>query len=233
MRAWLAALTVFCGCQPPDVEHPADGIPPISRQVVVVRPGEAVPGVTVALWERHGDAWTLRWGPVDGVVGSAGIAPVAAKREGDKRTPAGVFPLGPAFGAEPTADTGLEYFHATESDYWIDDPRSPQYNRPVCGPKPDCSHEVMRRSDHQYTLGAVIGYNTERPVAGRGSAIFLHIWRAPGQGTDGCVALEADHVRQLLRQLNRHRHPVVAIVPDGHAHQSQTTFSSTGVKPAR
>jgi L,D-peptidoglycan transpeptidase YkuD (ErfK/YbiS/YcfS/YnhG family) len=207
-------LLVVVGCQPPDGDQPVAAISPAARQVVVVRPVGPVPNVTVALWSRVGDAWLLEAGPWPAVVGSAGVAPVPTKREGDKRTPAGVFPLGPAFGDSATIDTRLDYFRATADDYWIDDPASHDYNRRVTGPKPACSHEVLLRGDPFYQRSIVIGYNTAHPVAGRGSAIFLHVWRGPGQGTDGCVALAREHVDRLLSMLDRRKSPVIAVLHD-------------------
>jgi L,D-peptidoglycan transpeptidase YkuD (ErfK/YbiS/YcfS/YnhG family) len=209
VRPLVALLLFVAGCGVPREAGPV--APPASRQVITVQPIGAVPNVEVRLWERNGDSWRITLGPWPGVVGSSGIAPTPTKREGDKRTPAGCFPLGPAFGEAPAGDTRLDYFQATANDFWIDDPVSPDYNRRVVGPRPSCSHERLRRDDHQYRRAAVIGYNTEQPVPGRGSAIFLHVWRGPGLGTDGCVALAADHVDQLLRRLDKSREPVIVI----------------------
>lgn len=209
MRRLVALLFFVAGCGFPREAGPV--APPESRQAVTVEPSGPVPHVAVRLWERTGDVWHVALGPWPGVVGCSGIAPAPTKREGDKRTPAGCFPLGPAFGDTTNADTRLGYFQATDNDYWIDDPASPDYNRRVVGPRPLRSHERLRRDDHQYRRAVVIGYNTVNPVPGRGSAIFLHVWRGPGQGTDGCVALAAEHVDQLLRRLDRALRPVIVI----------------------
>lgn len=109
--------------------------------------------------------------------------------------------------------TKLAYRQATDRDYWIDDPQSPNYNQWTEGEKPICSHEDLRRADDAYRLAAVIEYNTKPIVPGRGSAIFLHIWSGPGQPTAGCVALSGEHVEKLLQWLDRVAQPSMAILP--------------------
>ncbi len=199
-----------CGCAPTHLT-PFPTVPPTCRQVIFVVPDSTCPNVTVTAWSKSGDVWIKSLGPFPGVVGSSGIAQIGAKRESDNRTPAGTFPLGPAFGYEATCDTHLHYRQATADDYWIDAVESPDYNRWVHGPKPTCSHELLRRGDDQYRLAAVIGYNLDPIVAGRGSAIFLHIWKQPGKGTAGCIALDAENVATLLRWLDRRAEPVMVI----------------------
>jgi L,D-peptidoglycan transpeptidase YkuD (ErfK/YbiS/YcfS/YnhG family) len=72
-------------------------------------------------------------------------------------------------------------------DGWSDDPADPAYNRPVRRPH-RWRHEALRRADRQYDLVAVLDWNRHPPVPGRGSAIFLHVWRRPRHPTAGCIA---------------------------------------------
>ncbi|WP_290751966.1 L,D-transpeptidase family protein [Amaricoccus sp.] len=72
-------------------------------------------------------------------------------------------------------------------DAWSDDPRDPDYNRLVRRPR-GFSHERMFRADRLYDLVAVLDWNRDPVVKGRGSAIFLHSWRRPRWPTAGCVA---------------------------------------------
>lgn len=90
-------------------------------------------------------------------------------------------------------------------DGWSDDPADPGYNGPVRRPHAfGC--EAMRRSDRQYDLVGVLDWNRAPAVAGRGSAIFLHVWRGPRRPTAGCVALRrADLVWVLARWTARSR----------------------------
>ena len=45
----------------------------------------------------------------EGNIGKGGFAPPGEKREGDGRTPSGLFGLGCAFGYPPSVDTGMSY----------------------------------------------------------------------------------------------------------------------------
>ena len=72
-------------------------------------------------------------------------------------------------------------------DGWSDDPADPAYNQPVRLPR-RFGHERLRRADRQYDLVAVLDWNRAPVVAGRGSAIFLHVWRGARQPTAGCIA---------------------------------------------
>jgi len=119
-------------------------------------------------------------------VGRGGIG--SKRGEGDGVTPAGrhrivrllIRPdrLGPVPGAAAIGP-GLG---------WSDDPADPDYNRPVRRPH-GFGHEVMRRPDRLYDMVAVLDWNADPVVPGRGSAIFVHAWRGPRQATEGCIAL--------------------------------------------
>jgi L,D-peptidoglycan transpeptidase YkuD (ErfK/YbiS/YcfS/YnhG family) len=59
----------------------------------------------------------------------------------------------------------------------------------------------MWREDSLYDLVVVIGYNTDPPVPGLGSAIFLHVARTDFSPTEGCIAVERDVIAGLLERL--------------------------------
>jgi L,D-peptidoglycan transpeptidase YkuD (ErfK/YbiS/YcfS/YnhG family) len=85
-------------------------------------------------------------------------------------------------------------------DGWSDGPRDPRYNRPV--PLPHAfGHERLWRADELYDLILVLGYNDDPPVAGRGSAIFLHRARDDYSPTEGCVALGLEDLLHLVADL--------------------------------
>ena len=215
--AGLLALALAAGCSG-NSAAPADpalvSVPAESGQALVVRPAGGSPiRVTVAAWERRDGGWTAALPGRPGVVGRTGFAEPGAKREGDGHTPSGVYPLGPAFGYDESIETGLDYRRATADDFWVDDPESPQYNRWVHGKPEARSFERLRRDDDLYRYAAVIGYNTDPVLPGRGSAIFLHVWSGPESPTAGCVALAEADVLRLLRWLDRGRRPVVVLNP--------------------
>lgn len=180
------------------------------QQVVVV---ESITGVRAKLtpWEFKGGSWHPVSGAIAVTVGKNGIAPKGQKLEGDGRTPSGIYELRLAFGYEPSIETKLNYRQATDNDFWVDDPRSIQYNQWVIGQPQTVSFEYLRRKDDLYKVGIVIEYNTQPIVPGNGSAIFLHIWKSEGEPTSGCVALSENNLRKLLSWLDLRRKPVIII----------------------
>lgn len=59
-------------------------------------------------------------------------------------------------------------------------------------------HENLFRDDHVYDLIIPLGYNDAPIVAGKGSAIFLHIAHDDYRGTEGCIALAKKDVLEIL-----------------------------------
>ncbi|HEY2786766.1 MAG TPA: L,D-transpeptidase family protein [Fimbriiglobus sp.] len=220
MRAYGPILLLFglVGCSSPARTQPLTdpllhSLPADCNQAIIVRPirGKKV-DVSVQAYEREsGGPWNEVFPPMAGSVGRNGIASAENKKEGDGCTPAGTYPIGPAFGYAKTIDTKLPYRQATDKDFWVDDDQSPDYNRWVVGKPAARSFEMMKRADDLYEIGAVIRYNTDPVIPGKGSAIFLHVWSGPGKPTAGCVALEKDHVRMLLRWLKDEAKPRIAI----------------------
>lgn len=82
-------------------------------------------------------------------------------------------------------------------DGWSDDPADPDYNRLIQMPH-RFGHERLRRPDRMYDLIAVLDWNRAPVVPGRGSAIFLHIWRAPRRPTAGCIAFSRVDLAWIL-----------------------------------
>ncbi len=215
--ACVVAAAVCAGCAraPGDtLDFSPAAVPAEAAQVIVVKPVPPGPfHVRVTAWERRDGTWSVARPAMAGVVGPNGLAPPGEKREGDGRTPSGVYRIGLAFGDAPHIETGLDYRQATAEDFWVDDPDSTQYNRWVTGKPAAKSFERLRRDDDLYKYAAVIEYNTDPVVPGRGSAIFLHVWRGPDSPTAGCVALSEDNVVALLRWLDWHKHPVIVLGP--------------------
>ena len=132
-------------------------------------------------------------------IGPAGVS--ADKREGDGATPIGCFQLRrvlyrPDRVARP--ETVLPVAPLAPEDGWCDDPDDAAYNRAVCLPYA-ASHERLWRDDGIYDLIVVLGHNDDPPVAGRGSAIFLHVAREDYGPTAGCVALALADLLTVLR----------------------------------
>ncbi len=127
----------------------------------------------------------------------------ARKREGDGATPRGLWRLLEVFyrpdrGLRPRS--GLPIRRISQGDGWCDAPNDRNYNRPVRLPYP-ASAEDLWRTDHLYDLVVVLDHNRRPRVRGGGSAIFLHIARAGYRPTEGCIALSAKDLTQLIGRL--------------------------------
>ena len=181
--------------------------------VTVVAPRWSSTQGTLQAWRRSGGCWRAAAGPWTAWLGQHGIS--AHKREGDRTTPAGMFGFLPVmYGIAPTPGVHYRYHRVVCGDWWVEDSRSPWYNRfrhVPCGSKPPfrVTSEDMSRSPTAYRHLAVIAYNTSPIVSGRGSGIFLHV--STGRPTLGCVSLPLPQLLTVLRWLRPSRGPLIAI----------------------
>ncbi len=124
-------------------------------------------------------------------IGKGGMIDADQKREGDGASPLGRWPLRRVFYRPDRLqrpDTGLACVPLRDHDGWCDAPDHRLYNRPVIRPFV-ASHEQLWRSDHVYDLIVELGYNDGPVLAGRGSAIFLHLAHPDYRPTEGCIAV--------------------------------------------
>jgi len=170
-------------------------------------------------WHRVGAAFQIVVGKT-GLAWGRGLTDTSKlegpqKREGDLKAPAGVFPLVSAFGYGATADTELPYLQLSDSIECVDDPKSSHYNTLVDSTKLAkdwSSSEHMHRDDEVYRYGVFVAHNTPAS-AGKGSCIFLHIWRGSDQGTVGCTAMAEGDILTLLAWLDPRKSPVLMQLP--------------------
>jgi L,D-peptidoglycan transpeptidase YkuD (ErfK/YbiS/YcfS/YnhG family) len=131
-------------------------------------------------------------------LGRGGIR--ANKREGDGGTPRGTFRLRRVWwradrGARPR--TLLPVRRIRGDDGWCEDPRDRHYNQPVRLGS-DHPGDRLKRADRLYDLIVELDHNTRPRIAGRGSAVFVHVARPGFAPTAGCVALTAPALRRLV-----------------------------------
>ena len=166
--------------------------------------------------------WQSEGPPEPAVVGKAGLgwgswihslkrANEPEKFEGDKRTPAGIFAVGPSFGFSEASLPRHIRIQPGET-VCVEDPDSTHYNtittRAAIGQ--NIKIDEMARTT-LYRKGLFIDYPTDRAER-RGSCIFIHIWQGPGQGTAGCVALPEERVSAM--QEFTAPGAVIAILPE-------------------
>lgn len=122
------------------------------------------------------------------------------KEEGDGATPAGLLPLRRIFyraDRVPPPRSPMPIEPIAQTDGWCDDPSHRDYNRFIRLPH-DARHEELWRQDAVYDVVAVLGWNDQPVVKGRGSAIFLHVARPDYAPTEGCVALALPDLSRIL-----------------------------------
>ncbi|NWG23251.1 MAG: L,D-transpeptidase family protein [Pseudorhodoplanes sp.] len=163
----------------------------VARTVLVRRaPGQKTRGILIC--------GPLAW-PV--ALGRGGIR--ADKREGDGGTPRGAFrPLRLWWRADRLARprTRLPVRPIRAADAWSEDPRDRNYNRPVRR-KPGEAGDRLTREDALYDLIVEIDHNTRPRIAGRGSAVFVHLAREGFRPTAGCVGLKRDALLRVLERI--------------------------------
>jgi L,D-peptidoglycan transpeptidase YkuD (ErfK/YbiS/YcfS/YnhG family) len=131
-------------------------------------------------------------------LGRGGIR--ANKREGDGGTPRGTFRLRRVWWRDDRAArprTQLPVRRIRDSDGWCEDPRDRHYNQPI-RLAPEQPGDRLKRADGLYDLIVELDHNTRPRIAGRGSAVFVHVARPGFAPTAGCVALTAAALRRLI-----------------------------------
>jgi L,D-peptidoglycan transpeptidase YkuD (ErfK/YbiS/YcfS/YnhG family) len=127
----------------------------------------------------------------------------ANKREGDGGTPKGTFrPRRLWWRADrhPRPHTFLPVRTIRPEDAWCEDPSSRHYNQPIRLQR-ERSGDRLRRDDHLYDFIVEIDHNSSPRIAGRGSAVFLHLARENFSPTAGCVSMTKAAMLRLLARL--------------------------------
>ncbi len=227
------SVVVAMGASAASASPPATPVHDARQLVVVTTPSWDAPSGrlqayarTAQGWEPHGAAFDVALGR-NGSAWGLGLHPAQQdgpqKREGDGRSPAGVFGIGEAFGYAARIDGAMPYRPMLATSYCMDVPDSPLYNRivdaEVVGSEAvEGSSEPMRldlhnQGDRRYREGFVIEHNP-RAEPGQGSCIFAHLWRQPGEPTAGCTAMEPEHMDGLLGWLDPAAHPLFVLLPE-------------------
>jgi L,D-peptidoglycan transpeptidase YkuD (ErfK/YbiS/YcfS/YnhG family) len=134
-------------------------------------------------------------------LGRGGIR--ANKREGDGGTPKGTFrprQLWWRADRHPRPRTHLPVRAIGPQDAWCEDPASRHYNQPMRLDR-GSSGDRLQRDDHLYDFIVEIDHNTHPRIAGRGSAVFLHLARHDFSPTAGCVSMTRAAMLRLLARL--------------------------------
>ncbi|WP_077614083.1 L,D-transpeptidase family protein [Caenibacillus caldisaponilyticus] len=178
-----------------------------TQAMIVTARSSSSYSATLSAYQYRSGHWTKVYTMI-AVIGKRGIT--FNHREGDMRSPAGIFDIGKAFGTVPKpSGVKLSYKMTTKYDYWVDDVTSSDYNKWIVykgDPKKRWkSFERLRIPAYKYAM--IIRFNMDPIIKGRGSAIFLHVM--PGPYTAGCTAVSEANMLKLLKWVSPSAHPVI------------------------
>lgn len=201
-----------------------------SNQVLYVKTtgADSIQG-SMFLYQRKNNR--SRWNKADSfaiVVGRAGLAKdpqtnipfnntMPVKKEGDGKSPAGIFQLGDVFSYYSLHHMHMPFVQVDTNFYCVDDVTSAYYNTLIMKDTATGtfnSFEYMKRKDGLYEYGIWVLYNSKPVIAGNGSCIFIHIWRNNNSGTAGCTAMAKENILQLIHWLDKKKKPVLLQVAE-------------------
>ncbi len=180
------------------------------KAVLVV--GQGGSKIKVSYYEKNEEGLWNRIFDTTGVYGRNGGT--YEKREGDGKTPYGVYGINKAFGILDDPGCIMPYTKLTEYDYWVDDSSSSHYNRMVntqTNVKDWASAEHLIRTAPYYNYVLSLDYN-EEAVPGKGSAIFIHCTAEGYAGSSGCICIGENEMKTLITRADDRMKAV--ILPD-------------------
>lgn len=195
----LLLLFVCSNNQAEAAEKETPVLPEILPSQIIFVAGEGVTAKLSMYTQQPNGCWIKNLA-AEGFIGRNGLGKT---KEGDGKTPTGIFPLQQAFGIERNPGTIKNYTRVNRHHYWVDDLNSQYYNQLV---RDDHVKKDWKSAEHlanykiQYAFSLVIGYNAEC-VKGVGSGIFLHC--SANKPTAGCVAVPQNTMISILKELKQ------------------------------
>ena len=126
------------------------------------------------------------------------------KREGDKKTPIGIFSLGNLYYRSDKLvkpQTKLKCIEIKKNMGWCNDIKDKTNYNKLINTKKKLRHEKLFRKDFKYNLIIPIQYNWNKRILGKGSCIFLHLTKTY-KPTAGCIALNLKDFLIMLKLIN-------------------------------
>ena len=168
----------------------------------------AAVGKTTAYVSMHEKNAAGEWEQILSTPGYVGKLGIGKTKEGDAKTPVGVYHFTKAFGiADDPGCKGFDYVKVTEDTYWSADSREGYHYNEMVSIKdyPDLDtesseHIVDYYEHYQYCMN--ISYN-EEGGPGLGSAIFLHCFGPEKPYTGGCVSIPKDKMATVLQTVDK------------------------------
>ena len=166
-------------------------------------------------WQKVGKALNIKLGR-NGLGWGIGLHTVPKnakiiKKEGDGKSPAGIFTLKQAFGYEALS-VKYPYKVYKETDHCVDDVHSKLYNKIIDSTKVKSdykSKEHMKFPKNYYKYGIVVNHNHIDEAGakkGAGSCIFMHIKDVP---TAGCTVMSESEMKEIIAWLEPKDNPLL------------------------
>ena len=127
------------------------------------------------------------------------------KKEGDKKTPKGEFEIDNLYFRKDRKEKPLTLLKCVEIKKdmgWCDDVNFPKKYNKLFKIRNKIKHEKLKRNDYKYDFLIPIKYNFKKPIAGKGSCIFIHLTRDYNP-TAGCIALKEKDFLIMLKIINK------------------------------
>lgn len=191
---------------------------------------------TVEMWEKvsvsgssFGDGkaaspeqTAVEWNRIVSCNAYTGINGLGKKKEGDRKTPVGIFNITMAFGRKKSPGTaGISYTKLNRYHYWSDERDT--YNQFIDVRdlnRSKMSGEHLIRYDPWYNYALALDYNRACKYK-KGSAIFLHCVGGGRASTMGCIAVPEKNMKTIVE--NTTEHTKICIFPS-----EEETFSKGG-----
>jgi len=233
------SLTLFTACQGTNLQNTVSTknfetekksitIPIESQQLIMVTtPNWHEKKGELQRYERNKKGkWIKVENAIDIVLGRNGLGwglglhniPKSAKyikKEGDGKSPAGLFSLGNGFGYK-NFKIDFPYQRYTRTDHCVDDSKSEFYNTIIDSKrikKDYKSFEHMKLRNNLYKYGITVQHNPEN-IAQSGSCIFIHIKSPRSKGTAGCTTMREKEIVAVLKWLDEAKKPLLLQLPE-------------------
>ena len=171
-----------------------------ANQLVIV----AQVGVKTTAWiSMHNRDANGNWQQIMSTPGFIGQNGLGKTKEGDKKTPVGVFRFNRAFGIAENPGCKVPYTQVDENFYWSNDPNC-KYNQFVSIKDfPELNKNVAEHlieCEPEYTYALNISYN-EQGTPGKGSAIFLQCFGINKTYTGGGIAIPVENMKFVIQNV--------------------------------
>ena len=133
------------------------------------------------------------------------------RREGDLITPIGIYKINQLFYRKDRVKnlySKIKKKIIRKNMGWCNDPKSPKYNRLIKYPY-NFNSEKLYREDNIYDIILILNYNMRPTKKNKGSAIFIHVAKKKFQKTEGCLAIQKDKLKKLVKLINKNTKVII------------------------